>query len=64
MLKLRSLKLSKTKVDTLLIAVCEDADLFKRKDINRLITHAEKIGKFSGKETESITLLMVSLTNL
>lgn len=56
MLKLRTLNLNKTKVDTLIAPVCEDANLFERGDINRLIARAQKLEKFEGKPSEVVTL--------
>ena len=56
MLKLSALNLNKTRVDTLVVPVCEDADLFEREDINQLIALARKIEKFTGKPSEIVTM--------
>ena len=56
MLKLSSLNLNKTKVDTLIVPVCEDASLFDREDINQLIELAKKLENFTGKSSEMVTV--------
>jgi leucyl aminopeptidase len=56
MLKLSAVNLNKTKVDTLIIPVCEDARLFHAKDINQLVALAKKLEKFAGKPSEMVTV--------
>ena len=49
----------KKKVDTWVIPVCEDKDIYEDKDLNALVKKAKTLGTFSGKEEEEVILYNV-----
>ncbi len=56
MLRVTSMDLTKIKVDTLAIAVCEDEDIHDDPIIKTVIRRALKLREFSGQNDETVTL--------
>ena len=56
MLRLTTIDLKKTKIDTLAIAVCEDKDIHDDPLIVTVIKKALALKEFNGKKDESVTL--------
>ncbi len=56
MIHLKSVDLKKEKVESLVIPVCEDMDVFDDKNIVSLIRKAKKIKEFKGDKDEEVTL--------
>ena len=55
MLRLTSIDLNKSKIDTLAIAVCEDEDIHDDPIIEAVIKRALKLKEFSGEKDEIVT---------
>jgi len=56
MIHLKSVDLKKEKVESLVIPVCEDMDVFDDKNIVSLIRKAKKFKEFKGDKDEEVTL--------
>ena len=56
MIHLKSVDLKKEKIESLIIPVCEDMDVFDDKNIVSLIRKAKKIKEFKGDKDEEVTL--------
>ena len=56
MLRLTSIDLNKSKMDTLAIAVCEDEDIHDDPIIKAVIKRALKLKEFSGEKDDTVTL--------
>jgi hypothetical protein len=56
MLRLTSIDLNKSKIDTLAIAVCEDEDIHDDPIIEAVIRRALKLKEFNGEKDEIVTL--------
>ena len=56
MLRLTSIDLNKSNIDTLAIAVCEDADIHDDPKIEAVITRALKLTEFNAEKDENVTL--------
>ena len=56
MIHLKSVDLKKEKIESLIIPVCEDMDIFDDKNIVSLIRKAKKIKEFKGDKDEEVTL--------
>jgi leucyl aminopeptidase len=56
MIHLKSVDLKKEKIESLIIPVCEDMDVFDDKNIVSLIRKAKKIKEFKGDKDERVTL--------
>ena len=55
MLKIKSMDLSREKVSTLIIPVCEEFSLYEDRRISGLIKNALKMAEFSGEKGQDIT---------
>ena len=56
MIHLKSVDLKKEKIESLIIPVCEDMNVFDNKNIVSLIRKAKKIKEFKGDKDEEVTL--------
>ena len=56
MLRLTSIELNKSKIDTLAVAVCEDADIHDDPIIAAVIRRALKLKEFSGEKDDTVIL--------
>jgi leucyl aminopeptidase len=56
MIHLKSVDLKKEKIESLIIPVCEDMDVFDDKNIVSLIRKVKKIKEFKGDKDEEVTL--------
>ena len=56
MIHLKSVDLKKEKIESLIIPVCEDMNVFEDKNIVSLIRKAKKIKEFKGDKDEEVTL--------
>ncbi len=56
MLRMTSIDLNKSKIETLAIVVCEDKDIHDDPLIKAVIARALKLKEFSGKKDETVTL--------
>ncbi|MGD9309866.1 MAG: leucyl aminopeptidase [Desulfosarcina sp.] len=56
MIEVKAINLTRAKVDTLAVPVCEDSDIHKDKTLTSLISLAKAKDEFSGKSGEMMTL--------
>lgn len=63
MLQLKSIDIEKTKIETLIIPVCENGNIHSDRTVSSLAKHALKLKEFKGEEKDRLILYDLSMTN-